>query len=69
MRSIGGENWELQFDNDPKHKSKLVQEYLKKHKISTLEWSPYSPDLNPFEYIWGFMVGKLRKKISQHNQS
>ena len=30
MRSIGGKNWELQFDNDPKHKSKLAQGYLKK---------------------------------------
>ena len=54
-------NWELQFDNDPKHKSILAQEYLKKHKIVTLEWYPYSPDLNPIENIWGIMVGKLRK--------
>ena len=37
IRCIGGKkNWELQFDNDPKYKSKLDQEYLKKHKIVTL---------------------------------
>ena len=69
MSRIVGKNWELQFDNDPKHKSILAQEYLKKHKIVTLEWYPYSPDLNPIENIWGIMVGKLRKKIFQHNQS
>ena len=62
MRSIGGKNWELQFDNDPMHKSKLAQEYLKRHKIVALEWPPYSPYLNPIENIWGIMVGKLRKK-------
>ena len=55
-------HWWLQFDNDPKHKSKLDQEYLKKQKIATLEWPPYSPDLNPIENIWGIMVEKLRKK-------
>ena len=52
----------LYNDNDSKHKSKLAQEYLKKHKIVALEWPPYSPDLNPIENIWGIMVAKLRKK-------
>ena len=52
MRSIGRKNWELQFDNDSKHKSKLTQEYLKKHKIATLEWLPYFPDLNPIKNTW-----------------
>ena len=32
MKKNGGKNWDLQFDNDPKHKSKLVQEYLKNIK-------------------------------------
>ena len=61
MRSIDGKNWELQFDNDPKHKRKLAQKYLKKHKIVTLEWPPYFPDLNPIENIWGIMVWKLKR--------
>ena len=30
-------NYELLFDNDPNNKSKLVQEYLKKHRIATLD--------------------------------
>ena len=59
----------FQFDNDPKHKCKLAQEYLKKHKITILEWPPYSPDLNHIEIILGTIVGKLSKKIFQHNQS
>ena len=40
---------------------KLDQEYLKKHKKATLEWPPYSPDLNPIEVFWGIINGKLRK--------
>ena len=54
-------NWKLKFDNDPKHKNKLSQEYLKK-KIATFEWPPYFPDLNPIENIWVILVRKLRKK-------
>ena len=56
MRSISRKFWKLQFDNDPKHKSKLAQEYLKKHKTAILELPPYSPDLNPIENIWGIKV-------------
>ena len=37
MRSIGGKNWEFQFDYDHKRKSKLAHEYLKKPKIVTFE--------------------------------
>ena len=40
----------------------MSSKYLKKHKIATLEFPLYSPDLNPIENIWEIMVGKLRKK-------
>ena len=46
-RKIDGKNWELQFDNDLKNKSKLAQEYLKKYRIATLEWPSYFLDLYP----------------------
>ena len=60
MRVI--EKKELQFDNNPYHKSKLAEEYLKKYKIATLKWFPYFPDLNPIKNIWGIMDRKLQKK-------
>ena len=62
MRNIGGKNWELQFDTDPKHKNKLAKECLKRHKIAPLEWTPYSLDLNLNENILRIMIGKLRKR-------
>ena len=47
----------------------LAQEYLRKLKIATHDWSKYFQDFNSIENIWLFMVKKLRKKIFQHNQS
>ncbi|EIE87953.1 hypothetical protein G6F46_011839 [Rhizopus delemar] len=37
----------FQHDNDPKHTSKLVKEYLKEQPYNILEWPAQSPDLNP----------------------
>ena len=51
IMSIGGKNWELQSEYDPKYKSKLAQEYIKKHRISILEWPPYYPDLSPIKIL------------------
>jgi transposase len=43
--------WFLQ-DNDPKHKSNLVNKWLFDHGIQCMELPPYSPDLNPIENLW-----------------
>ena len=37
------------------HKSKLIKTFLDSNKIKTLEWPPYSPDLNIVEDIWALM--------------
>lgn len=48
-----GPRFVFQHNNDPKHTSHLVKNYLPKAKINTLDWPAQIPDLNPIENLWG----------------
>jgi transposase len=54
-------NYIFQHDNDPKHTSKVAQEWLKINKIAVLEWPAQSPDLNPIEHLWSEVSKRIRK--------
>ena len=55
-----GKHWIMQQDNDPKHRSRLVTNWLDKKKIKRLFWPPFSPDLNPIEHIWDEMERRMK---------
>lgn len=61
-----GKKFEFQQDNDPKHASKLCQNYLQskeKQKIlKIMTWPPQSPDLSPIELAWDELDREVRRK-------
>ena len=50
-----------QQDNDPKHKSKLVMDWLESNVPNMLRTPPQSPDVNPIEHLWDHLEQRTRK--------
>ena len=59
IEQVGLDRGEILFqqDNDSKHTSKLVKEWLASHSYVVLKWSPQSTDL--IENIWGHLKRRL----------
>ena len=52
----------FQQDNAPVHKSKIIGNFFQENEWEVLEWSVYSPDLNPIENLWAILKQRLRKQ-------
>ena len=52
-------------DNDPKHTSGIVKDWLKQKTIQTLPWPSFSPDLNPIKNLWDEFEQKSQKTSTE----
>jgi transposase len=46
-------------DGAPAHSAFSTISFLVEHRVTKLEWPPYSPDLNPIENLWGYIKGEI----------
>ena len=56
------QQWRLQQDNDPKHRSKVAKEFLDRDVPKTIDWPPYNPGLNPMENMWSILKRRVKKR-------
>jgi transposase len=56
------EQWHFLHDNDPKHTSRVVKEWLHNNGVSMIDFPPYSPDLNPIENLWAKMAREVEER-------
>lgn len=53
------QQWIFQQDSAPSHRAKITQGWCRENFpdfLTSAEWPPYSPDLNPLDYsVWGLL--------------
>uniref|UniRef100_A0A3Q0RK78 Tc1-like transposase DDE domain-containing protein n=1 Tax=Amphilophus citrinellus TaxID=61819 RepID=A0A3Q0RK78_AMPCI len=55
-----GNDWVFQQDNAAVHNARLAKDFFQENNITLLDHPAWSPDLNPIENIWGWIVVVLK---------
>ena len=58
--------WYFLWDNDKKHTSDIVREWLHNNGITQVDYPPYSPDINIIENVWNNVKARVESRDAKN---